>query len=182
MTTDSQINAIHAIGYSNSEGRFLRLVALHSGYFLRRQVLLALGCRPGKRSQEFIEELIRRRHASREVYRKDRHIFRLQSKIIYDALGQEDNRNRREHQPSTVRLRLMALDYVLEHPDHQYLVTPNEKLSYFFEERKIDPGAFPARIFRSNNFLTTRYFADGFPQFLNERDRHVVSFVYVDDN
>jgi len=132
MTIDSQIDAIQGIGYARSEARFLRLVALHSGYFVRRQVLIALGCRPGKRAQGFIEELIFRGHACREIYRKNRHIFRVQSKVIYEALGQDDNCNRREHQPSTIRLRLMTLDYVLEHPENQYLETQQEKLSYFF--------------------------------------------------
>jgi hypothetical protein len=31
----------------------------------------------------FIDELIARGHACREVFREDRHLFRLQSKVIY---------------------------------------------------------------------------------------------------
>jgi len=75
----------------------------------------------------------------------------------------------------------MTLDYVLEHPENQYLVTQQEKLSYFSEERRIDPEAFPARTFRSNDVFTTRYFSDGLPQFLSN-GRSSPSFVYVDDN
>src|SRR6266849_8032175 len=127
MTVETQIQSIQALGYSPAEATFLRLVALHGGYFLRRQFLRLIDCRRGQRDQDFIDELIARGHACREVFRQDRHLFRVQSKAIYEALGCENNRNRREHQPSTVRLRLMGLDFVLEHPDYQYLVTQPEK-------------------------------------------------------
>ena len=181
MSIETQIRAIQALGYSQQEAQFLRLVALHSGYFVRRQFLRATDGRRGKRDQDFIDELLDRGHACREVFREDRHLFRLQSKVIYEALGEEDNRNRREHQPSTVRLRLMGLDFILEHPEHQYLMTQEEKLSYFFEQRGIDPQALPARFFRSNGALTTRYFPDGFPQFVDRGNPPAPSFVYVDD-
>ena len=158
MTIETQVRTIQALGYSQQAAQFLRLVALHSGYFVRRQFLRATDGRRGKRDQDFIDELLGRGHACREVFREDRHLFRLQSKAIYEALGEEDNRNRREHQPSTVRLRLMGLDFILEHSEHAYLMTQEEKLSYFFEQRGIDPQALPARFFRSNGTVTTRYF------------------------
>ena len=181
MTIETQVRTIQALGYSQQEAQFLRLVALHSGYFVRRQFLRATDGRRGKRDQDFIDELLGRGHACREVFREDRHLFRLQSKAIYEALGEEDNRNRREHQPSTVRLRLMGLDFILEHSEHAYLMTQEEKLSYFFEQRGIDPQALPARFFRSNGTVTTRYFPDGFPQFVDGGNPPAPSFVYVDD-
>jgi hypothetical protein len=181
MTIEDQIGAIQALGYSQPEAQFLRLVALHSGYFVRRQLLRSLGCTRGKRSKDFLDELTGRGHACRELFRQDRHIFRLQSRTIYEALGHEDNRNRREHQPSTVRLRLMALDFALEHGEYQYLVTQQDRLSYFFEQRRIDAEALPARVFNSNGTLTTRYFPDGFPQFLHPDNPFAISFIYIDD-
>lgn len=181
MTVENQIQAIQAIGYRQPEAQFLRLVALHSGYFVRRQFLRHIGVQRGKRAQDFIDELIGRGHACRELFREDRHLFRLQSKVIYEVLGEEDNRNRREHQPSTVRLRLMGLDFILEHPEYQYLVTQQEKLSYFFEQRGIDPKALPARLFRSNGTLTTHCFPDEFPLFVYRGNLNTVSFVYIDD-
>jgi hypothetical protein len=75
----------------------------------------------------------------------------------------------------------MALDFVLEHRVHQYLVTQQERLFYFFEQRGIDAEALPARLFNSNGTLTTRYFPDGFPQFLHPDNPSAVSFVYIDD-
>jgi hypothetical protein len=72
----------------------------------------------------------------------------------------------------------MAVDFVLEHRVHQYLVTQQERL---FEQRGIDAEALPARLFNSNGKLTTRYFPDGFPQFLHPDNPLAVSFVYIDD-
>ena len=181
MSAETQIQTIQALGYTQPEAHFLRLVALHSGYFVRRQFLRSIDSQRGKRAQDFIDEVIARGHACREVYREDRHLFRLQSKAVYEALGDEDNRNRREHQSSTVRLRLMGLDFIIEHPEYRYLATQQEKLSYFFEQRGIDAQALPARLFRSNGTVTTRYFPDGFPQFVNGGNPPVVSFVYIDD-
>ena len=63
MITDSQIQAIQALGYSQQEAQFLRLVALHSGYFVRRQFLRATESRRGKRDQDFIDQLLARGHA-----------------------------------------------------------------------------------------------------------------------
>src|ERR1700730_354878 len=122
MTIETQIQTIQTLGYCQPEAQFLRLVALHSGYFVRRQFLRYIGAQRGKRAQDFIDELIGRGHACREVFREDRHLFRLQSKVIYEALGGEDNRNRRGHEPSTMRLRLMGLDFILEHQDYLYLM------------------------------------------------------------
>jgi len=181
MSLETQIRTIQTLGYSELEAHFLRLVALHSGYFVRRQFLRSVGAERGQRAQDFIEELVGRGHARREVFREDRHLFRLQSKVIYEALGEEGNRNRREHQPSTVRLRLMGLDFILDHPGHRYLMTQQEKVRYFFEQRRIDAQALPSRFFRSNGTVTTRYFPDGFPQFVASADQAALSFVYVDD-
>ena len=115
MSIETQIRTIQALGYSQPEGQFLRLVALHSASAIRSS---STNCSA-------------RGHVVREIFREDRHLFRMQSKMIYEALGEEDNRNRREHQPSTVRLRLMGLDFILEHPEHRYLMTQEERLSYF---------------------------------------------------
>jgi hypothetical protein len=181
MTKEDQIRAIQALGYSQLEAQFLRLVALHSGYFVRRQFLRFTESARGKRAQDFIDRLIARSHARRQIFRQDRHLFRLQSKAIYEALGQDEHRHGREHQPSTVRLRLMGLDLVLEHPEYQFLSTEQQRLEYFCERRGIDAQALPARLYRSHGTLTTRYFPDGFPQFLRADNPLAVSFVYLED-
>ena len=76
MTMEQRIRAVESFGYTEG-ARFLCLVAGHGGYFVRRQFLYSAGCELGKRAQDFIDKLTARKHARREVYREDRHLFRL---------------------------------------------------------------------------------------------------------
>ena len=181
MTMEQRIRSVANFGYTEAEARFLCLVALHGGYFVRRQFLYSAGCELGKRAQDFIDKLTARKHARREVYREDRHLFRLHYKPIYAAIGEEDNRNRREHQPATIRLRLMGLDFVLEHPEHQFLATQQDKLRYFFETRKIKAELLPSRAYSVNDSFIVRHFVDGFPMFQSTGDPSAISFTYADD-
>ena len=181
MTAEQRIRAVEGFGYTEAEARFLCLVALHGGYFVRRQFLHSAGCELGKRAQDFIDKITARKHACREVYREDRHLFRLHYKPIYAAIGEEDNRNRREHQPATIRLRLMGLDFVLEHPEHEFLAAHQDKLRYFFETRKVEADFLPSRGFCARGAFAVRHFVDGFPMFLTAGQPPIISFTYVDD-
>jgi hypothetical protein len=181
MTLEQQIHAIEQFGYSEPEARFLRLVALHGGYFVRRQFLQSANCELGKRAQDFIEKVTGRKHACREIYREDRHLYRLHYKPIYAAIGEEDNRNRREHQPATIRVRLMALDFVQQHPEHHFLATEQDKLRYLFDTRKIDAGLLPSRAFCVKGVFFTRHFADELPMFLSGATSPEIAFCYIDD-
>lgn len=58
MIVETQIQSIQTLGYSQAEAQFLRLVALHSGYFVRRQFLRSVDCRKGQRDQDFIDKLL----------------------------------------------------------------------------------------------------------------------------
>jgi hypothetical protein len=181
MTLEQQVRAIQSFGYTEAEARFLRLVALHGGYFVRRQFLRSAGCELGKRAQDFIDKLADRKHARREVYREDRHLYRLHFRPIYAAIGEEDNRNRREHQPATIRLRIMGLDFVLENPSYQFLATEQEKLRFFFETRRIEADLMPSRAFCVKGIFLTRHFVDAFPVFLNSAEPPAISFCFIDD-
>lgn len=182
MTTDQKISAIQRFGYTEPEARFLCLVALHGGYFVRRQFLRSAGCDLGKRPQDFIDKITARKHACREIYREDRHLFRLHYKPMYASIGEQDNRNRREHQPSTIRLRLMGLDFVLEHPESTFLATEQDKLQHFLETRKVEADVLPVRAFCVRGAFMTRHFVDGFPVFLSDGQGPSLSFCYIDDD
>ena len=75
----------------------------------------------------------------------------------------------------------MGLDFILEHHEYRYLLTEQEKLFYFSQQCGIEPEVLPARSFRANGALTTRYFPDSFPQFLDPGNSAGASFVYIDD-
>ena len=50
------IAAIHSLGYTPDEARFLYIVAMHSGYFVPRQFLVSTGAKWGKRSNTLRRE------------------------------------------------------------------------------------------------------------------------------
>jgi hypothetical protein len=52
----------------------------------------------------------------------------LFSKPFYKAIGEEDNRNRRERRVFTIKNKLMCLDFVLANRRHRFLATESEKL------------------------------------------------------
>ncbi len=52
------IERIAALGYTESEARFLYLVATHSGYFTLRHFNAFAGVHRGKRSMAFAQKLL----------------------------------------------------------------------------------------------------------------------------
>jgi len=49
-----QIEALTAFGYTQSEARFLYIVAMHSGYFTARQFLVFVDAKRGYRTHVFV--------------------------------------------------------------------------------------------------------------------------------
>ena len=67
MTFEQRVAIIAGLGFTPRQARFLTLVALHSGYCLRRQYATFAGLECGKNVSEFLERLVARswRGASR---------------------------------------------------------------------------------------------------------------------
>src|SRR5712692_10542928 len=128
MTNDDRIKALETFGYDHEEAHFLVLVALHSGYFVRRQYLYFVEGSQGWRDDSLLKKLADRGHGEVSVLRHNRQVCHLGAKPLYDAIGEQDNRNRRERQPSTIKNKLMCLDFVLENLSNYYLATEREKL------------------------------------------------------
>ncbi len=191
MITDERINALKRFGYSDEEARFLTIAALQSGYFLRRQYLAWTGGPKGWKDVALLEKLAANEHLRTTSYRHNRRVYHLSAKPVYLDLGDPDNRNRREHQVSTILRRLIGLDYVLEHPQHQYLATEREKLDYFVGTLQIPPEQLPTRWYQSPRgyAATAKHFVDKFPLFLASASGQsggpasapVVHFCYVDE-
>src|SRR5260370_33266216 len=134
-----------------------------------------------------MEKVIAKGHAKASVYAHNAHIYHLCPRPFYGALGQVDNRNRRERQPRAIRTKLMSLDFVLSHPRHRYLATEQEKLDYFSGFRRIEQWRLPVKLYRSprTERSTARYFVDKWPIFLApeplEDTSDLVSFCFVDE-
>src|SRR5258708_6514436 len=141
MTTDP-IVALESLGYTQREASFLYLVAVHSGYFLRRQFDYFIDRNRGGIVSRFLEKARLNGHVQFLDSRHGRQVYHLFYKPIYRLAGNPNSQNRRVKGDADVRARLMKLDYVLENDQEHYLASDEEKLRFFAEVRGIDPRRF----------------------------------------
>ena len=184
MTGEGRIAALEAFGYDIQEARFLCLAALHGGYFVRRQYLAFVGGTKGWKDVALLQKLEANGHVRSTAYRHNHRVHHLCSKPFYAALGEADNRNRRERRPLTIKTKLMALDFVLAHPAYTYLAAEREKLDYFVGRLGIARAKLPTRWYHatSGGEAAAKHFVDKFPIFLAEGVRSpVVGFAYIDE-
>jgi hypothetical protein len=129
MTFEDRLAALEAFGFTPRQTRFIALVALHSGYCLRRQYAAFAGIRYGKSVCDFFEKLVARGFATSFTQRADRgRIYHLQARAIYRAIDEPEHRNRREASAALIARKMMVLDYVLSHADVAWLATEDEKV------------------------------------------------------
>jgi hypothetical protein len=186
MTNEERIFALQNCGYTHRQATFLCTVALHSGYFLRRQYHKFLGQKPGASAERLIERGRAKGHIRIHSSANRTLIYHLGARCVYEVLDDEDNPNQRWRQPSSIKTKLMGLDFVLAHPQYRYLATENEKLDFFCSTLGLERDCLFARDYRSRHPESptrTRYFVDRFPIFVTGTAtdlRPLVSFCYVD--
>ncbi|HTF65728.1 MAG TPA: hypothetical protein VK638_23870 [Edaphobacter sp.] len=144
MTVDP-ILALQTFGYTEREASFLYLVAVHSGYFLRRQFDYFIDRNKGAIAQNFLEKARIAGHIEVIDYGEARHVYHLFSKPIYRLLGNAESQNRRRKGDGLIRARLIALDYVLEYDSDHYLESDRDKADFFGRVRSIPPEFFSDR-------------------------------------
>lgn len=183
LNEEERIQGLRRFGYSEAEARFLITAALHSGYFLRRQAAQFLSD-PGLGSvTALVEKVFENGHATAAAYDRNTHLYHLCARPFYAVIGQEDNRNRRVRECSTIKNKLMALDFVLAHTDARFLATEQEKLQYFFGAN-LSESDLPAKTYGAQRTAPTkRYFVEKYPIFLPPNDGQVgsISFCFVDE-
>jgi hypothetical protein len=184
LTNEERIRALRQHGYTEREAQFLCLAALHSGYFLRRQYAQFLGKEARGSMTTLIEKLFANSHAVAAACDRNTHLYHLCTRPFYAALGQEDNRNRRQRECLSIKNKLMGLDFVLAHPNNTFLATEQEKTQHFAHALGIAEAKLPARTYRSApGAPTTRYFVEKYPIFLptNAAGTTVTSFCFIDE-
>lgn len=179
-----QVETIASLGYTETEARFLYLVATHSGYFTLRQFLSFADARWGKRSTSFATKLLRRGHASVRDYMGTGSVFHLYSRLLYGPIEKESFGSRRRHSFDYIRTRLVLLDFVLENLDREFLETEGEKVRFFCETLAVPKELLPVKVYegRKNTHPNLRYFVDKFPLSIDRRapgSAPVVTFSYV---
>jgi len=123
---DEYLDALKGLGYTETEARFLYIVATRSGYFTAQQYLDFAAVRRGYRSDALARKLLSKKHASTEIYRKNARVYHLFSRRVYSAIGRENIRNRRNHEFQFIKTRLLVLDFILANQRHHYFeLKPN---------------------------------------------------------
>jgi hypothetical protein len=167
MIFEDRVRAIEVLGFTARQARFLVIVALQSGYCLRRQYAAFAGVSYGKNVRDFLDSLVSRQLAVRFTLRADRgHLYHLHARAMYRVLRQEDNRNRREASAALIARKLMLLDYVLAHADIEWAATEDEKVELFVDRFGVSRGDLPQRVFAAAQpgcEPTTRYFTSKLP-------------------
>ena len=143
-----------SLGYTTREASFLRVASLLSGYFLRRHFNQFNRKQSGAVAQRFIERSIGMGHIRAIPALGGRVVYHASAGSLYSALGDPENRNRREHRPETVRVRLMALDFAILNPQARWLLTEKSKREYFLAVG-IEAGNLPNFVERQPISLTT---------------------------
>jgi len=182
MTFEDRARALEPFGFTPRQARFLATVALHSGYCLRRQYVAFAGVRYGKNVRDFLDALVDRQLAERFSVRADRgHVYHLNSRTLYRAIGQTDNRNRRDASAALMARRVMVLDFVLAHGDVEWLATEADKLDLFADRFGVPRHDLPRRVYASSRpdvEPTTRFFPHKLP-IVVVGDPPVAQFVYL---
>src|SRR5260370_8749860 len=126
------IDTMRCLGYSERQASFIYTVAVHSGYFLRRQFNFAVQRRRGWIAANFLVKAKRAGHVREIQCAPGRLLYQLCAKQIYRIVGQKNSRNRRAKSPREVRRRLIMLDYVLVHlRDQEFLETDASRCKFF---------------------------------------------------
>lgn len=177
----AHLDALQAFGYTEAEARFLYIVATHSGYFVARQFLAFTAAHWGYRTNTFWNKLHTKQHARTERFPKSGTVYHLFSRRLYRQIDRENIRNRREHEIEYIKRRIDMLDFVLSHPQWNYLETEPEKLSFFCKTLNVPSQFLPSKIYcRSKTSQpTVRHFVDKFPMFTGGDSSSVVTFTYV---
>ena len=169
------ICGIESIGYTEREASFLYLVAANSGYFLRRQFDQFIDRSSGAIAQHFLSKAKRMAHIAVLDFGQQRHVYHLFQKDFYTLLDDPDSQNRRRKSDAEIKLRLMALDYVLLHLADNFLYTREAKLDLFTRQLGISPKVLP-----QSGRHSQRPFADriliGY-----EKEQKIARFVFTDE-
>lgn len=175
MTLDyDPIASLESIGYLEREASFLYLVAVHSGYFLRRQYYRFAGRDGGTLVTQLLKKATQRQHIHVIECGHGWHIYHLTSKPVYEALGRRDSQNRRIKGDAHIKSRLMVLDFILSNLNANLLEHAASKVDFFTTQCDISiellPHSYAGRLM---------YFSDGFPTLLTNAG--IPQFTFFDE-
>ena len=184
MIRQDYIERIRGYGYTETEARFLYLAATHSGYFTQQQFLRYAAVSKGGLGSRLISKATALGHIRSTQFGLHTMIHNIYGRRFYEAIAKDNIRNRRLLSPELVRSRLLIFDFILAHPEQQYLETEHEKVHCFHSQLKLPLSLLPVRVYKGakDKTETPRYFVDRCPIFLDRQGTsEKPAFVYCDD-
>ena len=143
MMTVDPIPALQSLGYTPREATFLSIVAVYSGYFVRRQFDYFIDRSKGAIAKNFLAKAQVAGHIEVIEYPRGWRVYHLFSRPIYRLLDIPESQNRHRKGDGAIRSRLITLDYVLENQNSEhFLSSAEEKLKFFGEHRHLNPGLY----------------------------------------
>jgi len=182
MSHEERIDTIRRFGYTRREACFLELVALHSGYFLRRQYSAFLGRKRGGTAAALIRKALQKGHVRVEPSCDRTSLYHLRRRAFYERIGQPENRHRRRRGTVGIASKVMALDAILEMRDVAWLGTAAEKRAFFERDLSIPSLFLPSRK-AGGGQKSFRYFVERTPIGVERTGQSappVVVFIYAD--
>ena len=174
------IDTLSCLGYSEREATFLYVVALYSGYFLRRQFSFAVKRHRGSAAAGFLAKAKRAGHVREIQCEPGRLLYQLYAKRLYQLVGQNDSQNRRAKSSTEIRRRLIMLDYVLSHLEKEEFLDSEVSRQKFFAQFGVKADAIasakqfgeslPISVRRPDGNLTVRF------PFIDEGQRSAAKF------
>jgi hypothetical protein len=118
-------------GYTEQEAAFLYLVAVHSGYFLRRQFSRFVRRDRGGLADKFIQKALRLDHLQVIECGQARHVYHMASRPMYQTILRADSQHRRFKGFGYMQSRLLILDFVLDNLSDTILEDEAAKVDFF---------------------------------------------------
>ncbi len=135
------IDHLTGCGYSEREAAFLYIVAVHSGYFLRRQFNRFVSRERGAIATYFLRRATELNHITELPCAEGRRIYHLSDRQVYRLVGLDSSQGRRIKSPGEILRRLMTLDYVLRHLDGERFIETQEAKRQLFTQLRVRPEA-----------------------------------------
>ena len=137
------IPVLQSVGYTEREAAFLYLVALHSGYFLRRQYGQFIRRGRGAIAEQLLRKAAALGHLQSIACGQARSVYHLGSKQVYEAIGLPASQHRRVKGDAQIKCRLMVLDFVLDHLGETLLDSVESKADFFMRTSGLNEGVLP---------------------------------------
>ena len=149
-------------GYTEQEATFLYLVAVHSGYFLRRQFSRFVQRDRGGLADKFIQKALRLDHLQVIECGQARHVYHLTSRPVYQTILRADSQHRRFKSFGYMQSRLLILDFALDNLRDTILEDEAAKVDFFTARCSVRSELLP-RGWAGRAVL----FPDGYPIFVS---------------